>query len=31
MVQDGYNYDGRKKVSQNYKYISMDSVLNLFN
>ncbi|MFC0875097.1 phytase [Saccharicrinis sp. FJH2] len=31
VVQDGYNYDGRKKMSQNYKYISMDSVLNLFN
>ncbi|MFB6319873.1 phytase [Saccharicrinis sp. FJH54] len=30
VVQDGYNYDGRKKMSQNYKYISMDSVLNLF-
>lgn len=29
VVQDGYNYDGRKKVSQNYKYISMETILNL--
>lgn len=26
VVQDGFNYDGRKKKSQNYKYISWDEV-----
>lgn len=31
VVQDGFNYDGRKKKSQNYKYISMEKVINLLN
>ena len=26
VVQDGFNYDGKKKKSQNYKYISWDEV-----
>jgi 3-phytase len=30
VVQDGFNYDGKKKKSQNYKYISWDEVENLF-
>jgi 3-phytase len=26
VVQDGYNYDGRKKKSQNFKYISWEEI-----
>jgi 3-phytase len=30
VVQDGYNYDGRKLKSQNYKYISWEDIEALF-
>lgn len=31
VVQDGYNYEGKKLLSQNYKYISWEEIKNLFN
>jgi 3-phytase len=31
VVQDGFNYDGRKKKSQNYKYISWSEIAKTMN
>lgn len=30
VVQDGYNYEGKKLISQNYKYISWEAIVKFF-